>query len=268
MFLKSLEIRGFKSFADKTELVFKKGITAIVGPNGSGKSNILDAVKWVLGEQSVKNLRGGKMQDVIFSGTEYRKPVGLSQVTLVLDNSDEELPIDYSEVTIMRRLFRSGESEYYINGTKCRLKDIQELFMDTGIGKEGYSIIGQGKIEALLSGKPEERRSLLEEAAGIVKFKTRKQEAEKRLENTENNLQRIEDIFSTYEERIEPLKLESDKAKAFLEISKKLKEREVTLILDNIDKCKEKINSVKEKIEETNIKLKDAFNKKIYIKKT
>lgn len=262
MFLKSLEIRGFKSFADKTELVFKKGITAIVGPNGSGKSNILDAVKWVLGEQSVKNLRGGKMQDVIFSGTEYRKPVGLSQVTLVLDNSDEELPIDYSEVTIMRRLFRSGESEYYINGTKCRLKDIQELFMDTGIGKEGYSIIGQGKIEALLSGKPEERRSLLEEAAGIVKFKTRKQEAEKRLENTENNLQRIEDIFSTYEERIEPLKLESDKAKAFLEISKKLKEREVTLILDNIDKCKEKINSVKEKIEETNIKLKDAFNKK------
>ncbi|KGN02881.1 chromosome segregation protein SMC [Clostridium novyi A str. 4570] len=262
MFLKSLEIRGFKSFADKTELVFKKGITAIVGPNGSGKSNILDAVKWVLGEQSVKNLRGGKMQDVIFSGTEYRKPVGLSQVTLVLDNSDEELPIDYSEVTIMRRLFRSGESEYYINGTKCRLKDIQELFMDTGIGKEGYSIIGQGKIEALLSGKPEERRSLLEEAAGIVKFKTRKQEAEKRLENTENNLQRIEDIFSTYEERIEPLKLESDKAKAFLEISKKLKEREVTLILDNIDKCKEKINSVKEKIEETSIKLKDAFNKK------
>src|SRR3712207_316854 len=150
---------------------------------------------------------------------------------IFLDNSDEQLPIDYSEVTIMRRLFRSGESEYYINGTKCRLKDIQELFMDTGIGKEGYSIIGQGKIEALLSGKPEERRSLLEEAAGIVKFKTRKQEAEKRLENTENNLQRIEDIFSTYEERIEPLKLESDKAKAFLEISKKLKEREVTLIL-------------------------------------
>ncbi|KEH97937.1 chromosome segregation protein SMC [Clostridium massiliodielmoense] len=267
MFLKSLEIRGFKSFADKTELVFKKGITAIVGPNGSGKSNILDAVKWVLGEQSVKNLRGGKMQDVIFSGTEYRKPVGLAQVTLVLDNSDEELPIDYSEVTIMRRLFRSGESEYYINSTKCRLKDIQELFMDTGIGKEGYSIIGQGKIEALLSGKPEERRSLLEEAAGIVKFKTRKQEAEKRLENTENNLQRINDIFGTYEERLDPLKAESDKARNFLEISKKLKEKEVTLILNNIDRCKEKINLVKEKIEETNSKLKDAFNDKNIHKK-
>ncbi|KEI01439.1 chromosome segregation protein SMC [Clostridium botulinum] len=262
MFLKSLEIRGFKSFADKTELVFKKGITAIVGPNGSGKSNILDAVKWVLGEQSIKNLRGGKMQDVIFSGTEFRKPVGLAQVTLILDNSDGELPIEYSEVTIMRRLFRSGESEYYINNTKCRLKDIQELFMDTGIGKEGYSIIGQGKIEALLSGKPEERRSLLEEAAGIVKFKTRKQEAEKRLENTDQNLQRINDIFSTYEERLEPLKQESEKAKAFLEISKKLKSKEVTLILNNINVSQKRIDFIKKEIEKSQFKLQEIIKEK------
>ncbi|AEB76152.1 chromosome segregation protein SMC [Clostridium botulinum] len=262
MFLKSLEIRGFKSFADKTELVFKKGITAIVGPNGSGKSNILDAVKWVLGEQSIKNLRGGKMQDVIFSGTEFRKPVGLAQVTLILDNSDGELPIEYSEVTIMRRLFRSGESEYYINNTKCRLKDIQELFMDTGIGKEGYSIIGQGKIEALLSGKPEERRSLLEEAAGIVKFKTRKQEAEKRLENTDQNLQRINDIFSTYEERLEPLREESEKAKAFLEISKKLKSKEVTLILNNINVSQQRIDSIKKEIEKSQFKLQEIVKEK------
>ncbi|KEI10370.1 chromosome segregation protein SMC [Clostridium sp. K25] len=262
MFLKSLEIRGFKSFADKTELVFKEGITAIVGPNGSGKSNILDAVKWVLGEQSIKNLRGGKMQDVIFSGTEFRKPVGLAQVNLILDNSDGELPIEYSEVTIMRRLFRSGESEYYINNTRCRLKDIQELFMDTGIGKEGYSIIGQGKIEALLSGKPEERRSLLEEAAGIVKFKTRKQEAEKRLENTDQNLQRINDIFSTYEERLEPLREESEKAKAFLEISKKLKSKEVTLILNNINVSQQRIDSIKKEIEKSQSKLQEIIKEK------
>lgn len=255
MFLKSLEIRGFKSFADKTELVLKNGITAIVGPNGSGKSNILDAVKWVLGEQSIKNLRGGKMQDVIFSGTEFRKPVGLAQVTLVLDNSDSQLPIEYTDVTIMRRLFRSGESEYYINNTKCRLKDIQELFMDTGIGKEGYSIIGQGKIEAVLSGRPEERRGLLEEAAGIVKFKTRKEEAEKKLDNTEQNLQRINDIFMTYEERLEPLKKESEKAKTFLEISEKLKAKEVTLILHNIDDIESKINALKVELNNNELKL-------------
>lgn len=262
MFLKSLEIRGFKSFADKTELVFKNGITAIVGPNGSGKSNISDAVKWVLGEQSVKNLRGGKMQDVIFSGTEFRKPVGLAQVTLVLDNSDGELQIDYSDVTIMRRIYRSGESEYYINNTKCRLKDIQELFMDTGIGKEGYSIIGQGKIEAVLSGKPEDRRSLLEEAAGIVKFKTRKEEAERRLENTEQNIQRINDIFSTYEERIEPLRIENEKAKKFLEISGKLKAKEVTLVLDNIDRVEKKIDTIKNDITENEDTLKSLNNEK------
>ena len=175
MFLKSLEIRGFKSFADKTELKFKKGVTAVVGPNGSGKSNISDSVRWVLGEQSIKVLRGGKMEDVIFAGTQFRKPVGLAQVSLTLDNSDGKLSTEYNEVTVSRRIFRSGESEYLINNSKCRLKDINNLFMDTGIGKEGYSLIGQGKIEAILSGRPEDRRSLIEEAAGIVKFKNRKE---------------------------------------------------------------------------------------------
>ncbi|MFU0823908.1 chromosome segregation protein SMC [Clostridium sp.] len=268
MFLKSIEIRGFKSFADKTELVLKDGITVIVGPNGSGKSNILDAVKWVLGEQSIKNLRGGKMQDVIFAGTEFRKPVGLAQVTLVLDNSDSQLPIEYTDVTIMRRLFRSGESEYYINNTRCRLRDIQELFMDTGIGKEGYSIIGQGKIEAVLSGRAEERRSLLEEAAGIVKFKTRKEEAEKRLSNTEQNLQRINDIFSTYEERLEPLEKESEKAKTFLEISEKLKAKEVTLILNNIDTIENKIHGLKAELSDNELKLKELYIERNMYKET
>ncbi|MBE6047623.1 MAG: chromosome segregation protein SMC [Clostridium sp.] len=234
MFLKSLEIRGFKSFADKTELKFKKGVTAVVGPNGSGKSNISDSVRWVLGEQSVKTLRGGKMEDVIFAGTQFRKPVGLAQVSLTLDNEDGALSSDYSEITVSRRIFRSGENEYLINGTKCRLKDITQLFMDTGIGKEGYSLIGQGKIEAILSGKPEDRRALLEEAAGIVKYKSRKEEAEKKLKNTDNNLVRINDIISTYEERIEPLRIEREKALKYNEISNELREKEVSIVVNNI----------------------------------
>lgn len=248
MFLKSLEIRGFKSFADKTELKFKNGVTAVVGPNGSGKSNISDAVRWVLGEQSVKSLRGGKMEDVIFAGTMYRKGLSLAQVSITLDNSDYQLPIEFSDVTVSRRLYRSGESEYYINNTLCRLKDIQELFMDTGIGKEGYSIIGQGKIEAILSGRPEERRNLIEEAAGIVKFKTRKEEAQKKLANTEQNLVRINDILSTYEERLEPLKIEHEKAKKFLELSEQLKEKEVSILIHLIEKNELKINDYKAKI--------------------
>lgn len=252
MFLKSLEIRGFKSFADKTEVSFNKGITTVVGPNGSGKSNISDAVRWVLGEQSIKTLRGGKMEDVIFAGTQYRKPVGLAQVAITLDNSDNELPIDYSDVTISRRLYRSGDSEYYINNSKCRLKDIQELFMDTGIGKEGYSIIGQGKIDAILSGKPEDRRKLLEEAAGIVKFKTRKEEAERKLINTEQNLTRIEDILSTYEERLGPLEIEKNKAKEFLKLSEELKIKEINLIVYNIKSLEEKISFIKKSIDKFN----------------
>jgi chromosome segregation protein len=252
MFLKSIEIRGFKSFADKTEILFKNGVTSIVGPNGSGKSNISDAVKWVLGEQSIKNLRGGKMEDVIFAGTQFRKPVGLCQVSLTLDNIDKRLSLDYTDVTISRRLYRSGESEYYINNTQCRLKDIQELFMDTGIGKEGYSIIGQGKIEAVLNGRPEERRSLLEEAAGIVKFKWRKEEAEKRLQNTEVNLVRIDDILGSHEERLEPLLIENEKAKKFIKLSEELKSKEISVAAYSLKKIQDKIDNVEETIRSLN----------------
>lgn len=249
MFLKSLEIRGFKSFSDKTELRFKGGITAVVGPNGSGKSNVSDSVRWVLGEQSVKNLRGGKMEDVIFSGTQFRKPLGLAQVSLTLDNLDGTLSTDYNEVTVTRRIFRSGETEYLINNQKCRLKDITELFMDTGIGKEGYSIIGQGKIDAILSGKPEDRRALLEEAAGIVKYKSRKEEAEKRLDNTDSNLVRIRDIIATYEERLEPLKVEKEKAEKYKFLAEELKVKEVSILVNNIDKISKDIDILSNEIE-------------------
>lgn len=270
MFLKSLEIRGFKSFADKTELKFEKGVTAVVGPNGSGKSNISDAVRWVLGEQSIKVLRGGKMEDVIFAGTQFRKPVGLAQVTLTLDNSDEQLATEYNEVTVARRIFRSGESEYLINNTKCRLKDITNLFMDTGIGKEGYSLIGQGKIEAILSGKPEERRALLEEAAGIVKFKNRKEEAEKKLSNTDDNLVRINDILSTYEERLEPLRIEREKALEFNELSKGLKAKEVSLIIHTIKIMDEDLKAfnedLSEKVEAINAKRQEIASDKEKLK--
>ena len=250
MFLRSLEIRGFKSFADKTELRFKKGVTAVVGPNGSGKSNVSDSVRWVLGEQSVKSLRGGKMEDVIFAGTQFRKPLGLAQVSLTLDNSDGTLSTDYNEVTVTRRIFRSGETEYLINNQKCRLKDITELFMDTGIGKEGYSIIGQGKIDAILSGKPEERRALLEEAAGIVKYKSRKEEAEKRLDNTDSNLVRIRDIISTYEERLEPLRIEKEKAVKYKALAEELNVKEVSVLVYYIDKVSVDIESLSKDIEE------------------
>ncbi|MGL4731615.1 MAG: chromosome segregation protein SMC [Clostridium sp.] len=266
MFLKSIEIRGFKSFADKTELVFKNGITAVVGPNGSGKSNISDAVRWVLGEQSVRNLRGDKMEDVIFAGTQFRKPVGLAQVSLILDNSDSKLDVEYSEVVISRRLYRSGESEYLINNNLCRLKDVQNLFMDTGIGKEGYSIIGQGKIDAILSGKPEERRKLLEEAAGIVKYKTRKEESERKLQNTEQNLIRIDDILGTYEERLEPLQMESDKAKRFLDLSTQLRNNEINIIVDFIEKNHIKISSYKSQCELINKELQEKIDKRRSLK--
>lgn len=264
MFLKSLEIRGFKSFADKTELKFKRGVTAVVGPNGSGKSNISDAVRWVLGEQSVKVLRGGKMEDVIFAGTQFRKPVGLAQVSLTLDNSDEKLATEYNEVTVSRRIFKSGESEYLINNTKCRLKDVTNLFMDTGIGKEGYSLIGQGKIEAILSGKPEDRRALLEEAAGIVKFKNRKEEAEKKLSNTDENLVRINDIISTYKERIEPLRIEREKALQFNELSKDLKTKEVSILVHVISNMEKELKVFNE---ELNLKINEVEDKRKEVSK-
>ncbi len=249
MYLKSIEIRGFKSFADKTLLHFNNGITAVVGPNGSGKSNISDAVRWVLGEQRVKSLRGGKMEDVIFSGTDFRKPLGCAEVTLLLDNSEKKLPMPYSEVSVTRKLYRSGESEYQINNSTCRLRDIHELFMDTGIGKEGYSLIGQGKIEAILSGKMDDRRALLEEAAGIVKYKSRKEESLKKLDHTEQNLLRVHDILNTYEERIGPLQREKEKAEQFLVLSEEHKGILITLLLLDLDEAEKETLDLQEKYE-------------------
>ena len=212
MYLKCLEVHGFKSFANKIVFDFHNGITGIVGPNGSGKSNVADAVRWVLGEQSTKQLRGSSMQDVIFAGTENRKPLSYAYVAITLDNSDHELAIDFEEVTIARRLYRSGESEYLINGNVCRLKEVTELFYDTGIGKEGYSIFGQGQIDRILSGKPEERRELFDEAAGIVKYKKRKATAQKKLDNERENLVRVNDILAELERQVGPLEKQSEKA--------------------------------------------------------
>lgn len=231
MYLKSIEIQGFKSFANKILFEFHNGITGIVGPNGSGKSNVADAVRWVLGELRAKQLRGGSMQDVIFAGTEIRKPQGFAYVAITLDNSDHQLSIDYDEVTVSRRLYRSGESEYKINGSTCRLKDISELFYDTGIGKEGYSIIGQGQIDKILSGKPEERRELFDEAAGIVKFKRRKAIAQKKLEDEKQNLVRVSDILSELEKQVGPLARQSETAKKYLALREELKACDVNLFL-------------------------------------
>ena len=231
MELKRVEISGFKSFVEKIQVEFGKGITAIVGPNGSGKSNISDAVRWVLGEQSAKSLRGGKMEDVIFAGTERRKPLNFAQVTLVLDNHDKKMAVDYSEVAISRRVYRSGESEYTINGSKCRLKDVQELLMDTGIGKDGYSVIGQGQIDRLLSSKPQDRRLVFEEAAGIVKYKTRKEQAEKQLAEEADNLSRVQDILEELSSRLEPLEKQAETAEKYLALKDELKTYEVSAFL-------------------------------------
>lgn len=223
MELKSVEIAGFKSFADKLTLTFNGGITAIVGPNGSGKSNVSDAIRWVLGEQSAKSLRGAKMEDVIFAGTERRRPVNFAQVTLTLDNRDRSLASEYDEVAISRKMYRSGESEYLINGVRCRLRDVQELLMDTGIGKDGYSIIGQGRIDQLLSNKPQDRRMIFEEAAGIVKFKVRREEANKQLLEEQGHLQRVSDILEEASSRLTPLENQARSAKAYLELTQELK---------------------------------------------
>ncbi len=231
MYLKSIEVCGFKSFANRIVFKFHDGITAIVGPNGSGKSNVADAVRWVLGEQSAKQLRGSKMEDVIFSGTQLRKPMGYAYVAITLDNSDHQLPIEYEEVTVARRVYRSGESEYLINGSTCRLRDVQELFLDTGIGKEGYSIIGQGQIDKILSGKPEERRELFDEAAGIVKYKKRKAAAERELEEEQLNFSRITDILSEIEKQVGPLQKQSEVAKEYLRLKEALKKLEINLFL-------------------------------------
>jgi len=247
MYLKSIEVQGFKSFANKIVFEFHNGITGIVGPNGSGKSNVADAVRWVLGEQSAKQLRGAKMEDIIFSGTENRKPLGFANVALTIDNSDHQLAIAYETVTVSRRVYRSGESEYQINGTSCRLKDVNELFYDTGIGKEGYSIIGQGQVERILSGKPEERRELFDEAAGIVKFKRRKTEALKRLEAEQQNLTRVQDILSELEKQVGPLEKQAETAKEYLRLKEELKLEDINVFLLEKENLKKQISELEEK---------------------
>ena len=249
MQLKRLEIQGFKSFADRTVVEFEEGITSIVGPNGSGKSNISDAIRWVLGEQSAKSLRGAKMEDVIFAGTQQRKMLGLAEVSMVLDNSDHLLNIDFDEVVVTRRVFRSGESEYLINKSQVRLRDVQELFMDTGVGRDGYSIIGQGKIENIISSKSDERRSIFEEASGIVKYRVRKDEALRKLNNTELNLERVNDILTEIDKNLGPLEEKSIKAKEYLDLKSKLKDVDVKLFLNIIDNVYSDTNNLEEKIQ-------------------
>ena len=241
MRLKKLYIHGFKSFADRVEMTFEHGVTGVVGPNGCGKSNISDAVRWVLGEQSARQLRGSRMEDVIFNGTEKRRRMAYCEVTLTFDNEDHSLPSDYTEVAVTRRVFRTGESEYLLNGAACRLKDVVDLFRDTGIGRDGYSIVGQGRVGEILSQKSEDRRQVFEEAAGIVKYKARKSEAEKRLDNTEQNLSRIADIISELESRLEPLRLQSEDARKYLAMREEQKRLDLNVFLIRSERYQEKI---------------------------
>ena len=268
MILKEIEINGFKSFANESVLLFENGITAIVGPNGSGKSNIVDAVRWVLGEQKIKQLRGQNMQDVIFSGTENRKQKSFAYVSLTIDNRDRKLALDYDEVKVSRRLYRNGDSEYKINDVQCRLKDINEIFYDTGIGKEGYSIIGQGQIDKILSNKPEDRRELFDEAVGIVKFKRRKQLAEKQLEEEQYNLSRVKDIINELKDRVGPLKKQSESAKMYLNLRDDLIKFESNYFIKQLDfdsktssECREQLEIIKNDIEIANENL-NSLNKK------
>lgn len=235
MYLKRLELKGFKSFPTKTDVLFNEGITAIVGPNGSGKSNISDAVRWVLGEQSIKSLRGDKLEDVVFAGTDTKKAMNYCEVALTIDNSDKKLHIEYSEITIKRRAYRSGESEFFLNNKSCRLKDIKELLLDTGIGKDGYSIIEQGKVDEILSNNPVNRRKVFDEACGISKYRYKKQEAERNLKNTKENLNRIEDIYVEIENQLKPLETQQKKAIKYLEIKEELKKIEVNSYISEIE---------------------------------
>lgn len=263
MYLKSIEVQGFKSFANKIVFQFHNGITAIVGPNGSGKSNVADAVRWVLGEQRAKQLRGGNMQDVIFSGTENRKPLSYASVAITLDNADHKLPVEFSEVTVTRKIYRSGESEYLINGSTCRLKDIQELFYDTGIGKEGYSIIGQGQIDKILSGKPEERRELFDEAAGIVKYKRRKNTSLKKLDEEQKNLIRVTDILGELEKQYDPLKKQAETAKEYLRLREELKKQDINLFLAETEHLRRELSETQTNLaraEEEFAGAKQAYN--------
>ena len=248
MRLKSLEVQGLKTFPDKTKLSFEQGITSLVGPNGSGKSNIRDAIRWVLGEQSPKSLRCSKMEDVVFNGTDKRKRQGYAEVTLNIDNSDRFLDFNGDDIAVTRRYYRSGESEYLINKAAVRLKDINELFMDTGLGRDGYSMIGQGKIDSIVSSKSEERREIFEEAAGISRYRYRKIEAERKLKSTEDNLLRLRDIVTELEERVEPLRKQSEKAQQFLTYSEEKRGLEIALWLLTLDKSQDSLKQQDEKI--------------------
>ena len=242
MYFKKLEIVGFKSFAEKTVLYFEPGITTIVGPNGCGKSNVIDSIRWVLGEQSIKSLRGSKMEDVIFNGTDEKEPINMAEVSLTLSNKDKILPIDSNEVVVSRRLFRSGESEYLINKTPVRLKDVTELFLGTGIGAEAYSIIGQGKIDLILSSRPEERRFIFEEASGITKYKSKKREAVRKLDDTDNNLLRLNDIITEVKRQINSITRQAGKAERYKERFDRLKDMETTLSSYEYDSMKKEQN--------------------------
>ena len=246
MRLTKLEINGFKSFARRTELVFGDGITAVIGPNGSGKSNIADAVRWVLGEQNARALRGTRMEDVIFSGTQQRRAQAFCEVTLTFDNGDGKLNVPYAEVAVTRRVYRSGESEYCINRNACRLKDIVELFRDTGVGRDGYSIIGQGRVDEILSNKSNERRAALEEAAGVMRYRVRKEEAARKLEHTEKNLERLEDILSELTDRLAPLEQQSAAARAYLKLRDELRDLEINLFLHQYSRAQERLAALGE----------------------
>ena len=239
MRLKELEIQGFKSFPDRTRITIGAGITGVVGPNGSGKSNISDAIRWVLGEQSTKSLRGAKMEDVVFAGTARRSPMGAAQVTLILDNSAGQFPVDATEVMVTRKYYRSGESEYYLNRKRVRLRDIREVFMDTGLGHDGYSIIGQGRIDEILAVKSADRREVFEEAAGVTRFRTRKEEAERKLEQTADNLVRIRDIWNELDARSGPLAKQAEDAKKYIGLRDELRVHEVSLWMDTLDGMKD-----------------------------
>ncbi len=257
MYLDKIEIHGFKSFGNAVKLNIPKGITAVIGPNGSGKSNVSDAIRWVLGEQSAKSLRGSKMEDIIFAGTEKRKSLGYAEVSMTIKNPDETVRIAYTEIVIKRRVYRSGESEYFINGSSCRLKDVQELFMDTGIGRDGYSIIGQGQIDRVLSSKPEDRRSLFEEAAGVYKYKVRKIEAERKLEKQKENIVRILDIMSEIEGRLLPLSEEAEKTASYLKLRDELKSIDINVYLYEIDRLEKEVIDISNKIQNIYREIKD-----------
>src|SRR5690625_2569463 len=248
MFLNRLEVVGFKSFAERIHIDFVSGITAVVGPNGSGKSNIIDAIRWVLGEQSAKSLRGQKMEDIIFQGSDTRNPLNFAEVSLILNNKEQRLPIDYNEVSITRRVYRSGESEFLINKQPCRLKDIVDLFTDTGLGRESFSIIGQGRIDDILSSKAEERRAIFEEAAGVLKYKQRKIKAEFKLDETKDNLLRVEDIIHEIEQQLEPLKKQAEKATLYKERRQVLQDIEISLLVTEIEQLNNEWQQLLEEI--------------------